>query len=80
MTPMNDPVIMLVNAMRSGKNPKTILHRLAGQNPQVSQLMQMMQGKSPDQLKVMAENIAKQRGMSIEDIARDLGIQIPSNR
>ena len=40
----------------------------------------MMNGKSPAQLEQMARNMAKERGTTIEDVARSLGIVIPSNR
>ncbi|MFR5024750.1 MAG: hypothetical protein ACLTC3_00405 [Evtepia gabavorous] len=53
---------------------------MAGQNPQVAQALKMIQGKNPQQLKTMAENMAKERGVSINDIARQLGINNPSNR
>jgi transposase-like protein len=49
-------------------------------NPQVRQVMQMMNGKTPEQLRQMANNMAAERGTTVEDIARQLGIQIPSNR
>lgn len=36
--------------------------------------MRLIQGKNPQQLRQTAENMAKQRGTSIEEIARQLGI------
>jgi hypothetical protein len=57
-----------------------MLQQLAGQNLQVSQAMRMMQGKSTQQLQQMAQNMANERGVSLNDVARQLGITIPSNR
>lgn len=79
MIPMNNPMMMLMQAARSG-NPLGMLQQLAGQNPQVAQAMRMMQGKSPQQLQQMAQNMANERGISLNDVARQLGINIPSNR
>ena len=54
--------------------------QMAQNNPQVRQVMQMMQGKSSAELRQMANNIAAERGTTVEDVARQLGITIPSNR
>lgn len=76
----NNPMIQMVNMLRSGKNPQQILMTMAQNHPQVRQMMQMMNGKSPDELKKIAQNVAAERGTTVEDVARQLGISIPSNR
>ena len=80
IAPMNNPLMMLVQTMRGGGDPMQLLQKMAGQNPQVAQALKMIQGKNPQQLKTMAENMAKERGVSINDIARQLSINNPSNR
>ena len=80
MIPMNNPIMQIQQLMRAGKNPNAVLQIMAQSNPQVRQVMQMMNGKSPAQLEQMARNMAKERGTTIEDVARSLGIVIPSNR
>lgn len=79
-SPFANPAMQMLDAMRRGQNPKQILMGMARNNPQVNQVMQMMQGKSPDQLRQLASNMAAERGTTIEDVARQLGLQIPSNR
>ena len=76
----NNPMIQMVNMLRSGKNPQQGLMTMAQNQPQVRQKMQMMNGKSPDELKKIAQNVAAERGTTVEDVARQLGISIPSNR
>ena len=80
MIPMNNPMLQIQQLMRAGKNPNAVLQIMAQSNPQERQVMQMMNGKSPAQLEQMARNMAKERGTTIEDVARSLGIVIPSNR
>ena len=80
MIPMNNPMLQIQQLMRAGKTPNAVLQIMAQSNPQVRQVMQMMNGKSPAQLEQMARNMAKERGTTIEDVARSLGIVIPSNR
>lgn len=77
---MNNPMMQMLSMIRSGKNPQQFLMQMAQSNPQVRQVMQMMNGKSPAELRQMADNIAAERGTTVEDVARQLGITIPSNR
>lgn len=80
MMPMNNPLAQMMGLLKAGKNPNAILQTMAMNDPQVRQVMQMINGKTPAQLEKMARNMAKERGTTIEDIARSMGIQIPSNR
>lgn len=57
-----------------------LLQQMARSNPQVNQVIQMMNGKSPDQLRQMASNMAKERGVSLEQVAQQLGIPIPGGK
>ena len=74
MAPMNNPVFALVQAMQQGRNPMALMQSMARQNPQVAQALQMMQGKSPQQLQSMAQNMARERGIDLNQMLRDLGI------
>lgn len=80
MAPMNNPVLALVQAMQQGRNPMALMQTMAQQNPQVAQAMQLMQGKSPQQLQAMAQNMAKERGIDINEMMRQLGINNASRR
>jgi hypothetical protein len=80
MMQTNNPMMQMMGMLRSGRNPNAILQSMAMNNPQVRQVIQMMNGKTPEQLRQMANNMAAERGTTVEDIARQLGIQIPSNR
>lgn len=76
---MNNPAMQLMNMVRSGGNPMQLLQQMAGRNPQAAQVMQMIRGKNPQQLRTMAENMCRERGTSVEQVARQLGISLPSN-
>lgn len=73
---MNNPIMALVNAARSGGNPMQLMQQMAMQDPRIAQAQQMIQGKSPQQLRTMAENMARERGTTVQDVARGLGIMI----
>ena len=70
----------MLQMARNGGNPMQMLQQMAGQNPQAAQAMRLIQGKNPQQLRQIAENMAKERGISIDDLARQLGVTFPSNR
>ena len=74
MSPMNNPVLALVQAMQQGRNPMALMQIMARQNPQVAQALQMMHGKSPQQLQSMAQNMARERGVDLNQMLRQMGI------
>lgn len=74
MAPMNNPVMALVQAMQQGRNPMALMQTMAQQNPQVAQALQMVQGRSPQQLQQMAQNMAKERGIDLNQLLRQMGI------
>lgn len=57
-----------------------MLQQLAGRNPQAAQVLRMVQGKTPQQLRSMAENMCRERGTNIEQVAQQLGISLPQNK
>lgn len=76
----NNPAFQLAIAMRQGKNLNVILQQMAMSDPRVAQAMQMIHAKTPQQLQEMTKNLAKERGVNIEDVARSLGISFPSQK
>jgi hypothetical protein len=80
MKTMTNPLALLMNAAKSGANTNALFQQLAANNPQVNQVYQLMRSKSPAELEQIARNMARERGTTIEDIARSLGISIPSER
>lgn len=77
---MNNPMMQLVGLLQNGKNPQQVLMSMAQNNPQVRQVMQMMQGKSDAELRQMAMNMAKEQGVNINDVLRQLGVNAPSDK
>lgn len=73
---MNNPMMQVLQLMQHGGNPTALLQHMTGNNPMVGQLMQSMQGKSPDALRQMAMNIAKERGIDLNQFAQQFGMNI----
>ena len=72
---MTNNFMPLISMMRSGGNPMMLLQQMAGNDPRARQVLQMVQGKNTDQLKQMAENMARERGTTVEQIAQLLGMK-----
>lgn len=71
---MNNPMMQMMQMVRNGLNPMTMMRNMARTDPQVAQFMKMIEGKNPQQLRQMAENVARERGVTLEEVARQLGI------
>ena len=78
--PMNDMIPMLVQVMNSGRDPMALLQQMAMQNPQIAQAVALMRGKSPQQLETMVRNMAGERGIDLNEMIRQLGINNASRR
>lgn len=71
---MNNPMLQMMQMVRNGFNPMTMMQNMARTDPQVAQFMKMIEGKNSQQLRLMAENVARERGVTLEEVARQLGI------
>ena len=72
-----DQLTKIVNIVRKGGNPMELITSFAKQNPQAQQMMGQLQGKSPDELRAYAENMARSYGTDLNTVAKQLGIQMP---
>ena len=70
-------MMAMLQMARNGGNPMQMLQQMAGQNPQAAQAMRLIQGKKPQQLRQIAENMAKERGVDLDQMARQMGLTLP---
>lgn len=66
--------LQLMQMLQSG-NPMQILSNLAAQNPALKQMLPSIQGKNSQQLRQMAENMCRERGMTFEQAVERLGLK-----
>lgn len=71
---MINPMQMLMSAMQQRLNPMTYIQQQAQHNPAFRQLSSLIQGKNPEQLRTMAENMAKERGTTLQNLAQQMGL------
>ena len=66
---MFNPMEMM-QMLQSSQNPNMFIEKLMSQNPLLSRAMQMGQGKNPQELAMIARNLAKQQGMNDQQFAQ----------
>ena len=65
--------------LQNSNNTMAGMQKLAGQNPQLQQVMGMIEGKTPQQMQQMAENLAKERGVNLQEFMKQIGIKESKN-
>jgi hypothetical protein len=72
---MNNPM-QLMMMIRNSNNPMGMIQQMFGNNPQYSQIMSMIQGKSPQQIEQYVRNLYQSQGQDINQIASQFGLKI----
>ena len=73
----NNMMFQILNMAKNGGNPMALMQQMAGQNPMAAQAMRMINGKNQQQLRQIASNMARERGMGLEQVAQNLGLNLP---
>lgn len=69
--------LQMMQMLRGSQNPMQTMMQLSRQNPQLNQIMQMANGKTPTQMEQMVRQAAQQRGVDLNQLAQQLGIRLP---
>lgn len=69
--------MQLIQMLQQSGNPMQMLTGMAQTNPQLGQVMQMVNGKTPAEIERMAYDIAKQRGIDLNLFVKQMGIRLP---
>ena len=67
----------LMQMVRGSANPMQTLMSMSRRNPQLQQVMQMVNGKTPDQMRNIAYDVARQKGVDLPALAQQMGIKLP---
>ncbi len=69
--------LQMMQVLRGAQNPMQMMVQMSQQNPQLSQIMQMTNGKTPAQMEEMVRQAAQQRGIDLNQLAQQLGVKLP---
>ena len=70
--------MQLISMMQQSGNPMGMLMQLSQQNPLMGQAMQALNGKTPGQMEQYVRQMAQQRGVDLNQLARQMGIRMPN--
>lgn len=60
--------MQLLNLLQNNANPMGLMNQMFGSNPIYQQVMQMTQGKNPNQIQQIIKNVAQERGMNDQQL------------
>lgn len=69
--------LQMLGALQKAQNPMALLSQLAGQNPQLKRVVEVMNGKSPKELEQYVRNTAKTQGVDLNQLAQRMGLHLP---
>lgn len=64
----------LFQMMQQGVNPNALLNQMAQQNPALQQALGLLNGKNQQQQMQVLEDMARQRGTTLQQVAHQMGI------
>ena len=73
-----ETIMQIIKVYKGGGNPLVLMAQMANSNPQMAQAMQMVDGKSPQQIKQMVQNMANEQGIDLKQLAQQYGLQLPN--
>jgi hypothetical protein len=69
--------LQMFNLLSKAKDPMNLLQQMSSNNPQLKRVLEVINGKSPQELRQYVENTAKTQGVDLNQLAQKLGLQIP---
>ena len=72
---MNNP-LQIIGMLQNSSNPMAMIQQLFSQHPQYSQIMGMVQGKTPQEIESYVRNLYQSQGKDINQIASQFGLKL----
>lgn len=69
--------IQLMQTLRGSANPMQMLMGMSQTNPQLRQVLQMTNGKTPAEMQSMVMEEARKRGIDVNQLAQQMGVRLP---
>ena len=69
-------LMQLAQMISRSPDPMRTFYQVVSQHPQGQQVINLMRGKSPEQFRGVLENMARERGTTIEQVLGNMGFRI----
>lgn len=66
----------LMEIIRSRGNPGPLIKGMMERNPQLRSAMELLDGKNQQQQMTMLENMAKEKGTTLREVAQRMGLPL----
>lgn len=70
----NSPIGQMLSMMRNGQNPQALVQQMMGQNKDFGNLVNSLNGKDQSQINDMISKTAKERGIDLSSLAKQIGL------
>ena len=70
----------MFNMLSKAQNPMAILQQLSQNNPKLQRVIEIMNGKSPQELEQYVRNTAQTQGVDLNELAQKMGLQLPQQQ
>lgn len=61
-------LIQVMQLMKSGGSPQALMNMVAQQNPQMGAALNLLSGKSPQDMEQVCRNLCQQRGLNFDSL------------
>jgi hypothetical protein len=68
--------LQLLTQFQQAQNPMALMSQFCGNNPQMKQVLDNLQNKSPQELEQYARNMAKSRNTDLKQFLGQFGLNI----
>ena len=72
--------LQMFNMLSKAQNPMAVLQQLSQNNPKLQRVMEIMNGKSPQELEQYVRNTAQTQGVDLNELAQKMGLQLPQQQ
>ena len=77
---MNMNPMQMLQMLNKAQNPMGMLQQLTANNPKLQRVIEIMNGKSPQELEQYVRNTAQTQGVNLEELAQKMGLQLPQQQ
>lgn len=67
---MNPQLMQMLTMLNNSGNPQAMLNQMAANNPTLQRAMQMVQGKSDQEIQGIVLNLARERGLTDQQLGQ----------
>ena len=71
-SPQNNSLATLIALIKSGGNPQVLINSMAAQNPKIGEAMQLLQGKSSQDMENICRDLCKQKGIDFNNVMQQV--------